>query len=363
MSTAHNIGDNSVFAPTAEYLTTSGLIEQASAGTVEVQVVDVLAALGPQATAEGVAAIAREIVASFRRTGFAVITGHGIPADVFDDMCAVSREFFALPREEKMRVVFPAPEVIRGYEPVPDLTGEFRAPNQMESFLINRLDAVGDYPEGSPEARLWRWPNLWPERPASLRPIWERYYSEMEHLGNRLLELVALGLGLPGDWFADKFDRHFNNLASNHYPPADPATADTGMLPNRPHTDHGALTLLYRPSEPGGLEVFAEQRWWKVPYIPGSLVLNVGDVLDRWTGGLLPATAHRVVPSPAAAQTGTGSGRQSVAYFQQPNPDAIVAPAEQLAGAADREASRPVPAGRHISRKELGQVTLDALGM
>jgi isopenicillin N synthase-like dioxygenase len=362
MSTAHNLGDNGG-RPAAEYLTTSHFTEQASAGTAAVQVVDVLPALRPEAVPDSVAAVAAELVASFRRTGFAVITGHGVPAQVFDDMCSSSREFFALPLAEKMRVAFPAPEVIRGYEPVPDPAGEFRAPNQMESFLINRLDTIGDYPDGSPEARLWRWPNLWPERPASLRPAWERYYREMEDLGNRLLELVAAGLGLPGDWFADKFDRHFNNLASNHYPPADPAAAGTGMLPNRPHTDHGALTLLYRPSEPGGLEVFAEQQWWKVPYLPGSLVLNVGDVLDRWTGGLLPATAHRVVPSPGAAPAGTGSGRQSVAYFQQPNPDALVATAEQLAGAGGRETPRPVPAGRHISRKELGQVTLDALGL
>jgi isopenicillin N synthase-like dioxygenase len=371
MSTAPNTGDNGPHAPAessapaAEYLTADGLTEQASAGTVQVQVVDVLAALGPHASAETAGAVAAELVASFRRTGFAVITGHGVPVEVLDDMCAVSREFFALPLEEKMRVAFPAPEVIRGYEPVPDPDGEFRAPNQMESFLINRLDTLHDYPEGSPEARLWRWPNLWPERPATLRPVWECYYREMEDLGNRLLELVALGVGLPRDWFADKFDRHFNNLASNHYPPPSEKAQSTGMPPNRPHTDHGALTLLYRPSEPGGLEVFAERQWWKVPYIPGSLVLNTGDVLDRWTCGLLPATAHRVVPWSAMGQA-PGIGRQSVAYFQQPNPDAMVAPAEQLAGqvaySGGRDTPRPVPVGRHISRKELGQVTLDALG-
>src|SRR5258708_16960437 len=172
------------FAPAAEYLTTNGLTEQASAGTVQVQVVDVLAALGPHASAESAGAAAEELVASFRRTGFAVITGHGVPVEVLDDMCAVSREFFALPLEEKMRVAFPAPEVIRGYEPVPDPDGDFRAPNQMESFLINRLDTLHDYPEGSPEARLWRWPNLWPERPATPRPALQRYHPETEDLCN-----------------------------------------------------------------------------------------------------------------------------------------------------------------------------------
>src|SRR5258708_16360381 len=176
MSTAPNTGDNGPhtpadsFAPAAEYLTSDDLTERAGAGSVQVEVVDVLAALGPHASAESAGAVAEELVASFRRTGFAVITGHGVPAEVLDDMCAVSREFFALPLEEKIRVAFPAPEVIRGYEPVPDPDGEFRAPNQMESFLINRLDTLHDYPEGSPRARLSPGPNPCPDGPATLPP-------------------------------------------------------------------------------------------------------------------------------------------------------------------------------------------------
>ncbi|GAS94336.1 2OG-Fe(II) oxygenase [Mycolicibacterium canariasense] len=342
-------------SPSAEYMTTSRIAEVASSGIVDVETVDLTGSLGAGATEARLAEVADELVAAFGRTGFAVVTGHGVPQDVFDDFCATSMEFFALPVAEKMKVAFPAPEIIRGYEPLPDITGAVRAPNAMESLLINRLDAVGDYPPGSPQARLWRWPNLWPERPVNLRPVWERYYREMESLGNRLLELIAVGLGLPPDWFADKFDRHFNNLASNFYPPRHDV-GDGFMIPNGTHTDHGALTLLYRPAEPGGLEVFAQDKWWNVPYIDGSLVLNVGDVLEHWTGGRLPATPHRVVwaQGPAARL-----GRQSVAYFQQPNPDAPLAAAPGLGGAA----GPGVTAGPHISRKELGQATLDVLGV
>lgn len=341
--------------PSAEYMTTARIGDEASSGTVDVDTVDLTGSVGPGATEARAVEVAAELVASFRNTGFAVVTGHGIPQRVFDDYCATSREFFALPVDEKMAVSFPSPEIIRGYEPLPDITGAVRAPNAMESLLINRLDTVDDYRPGSPQARLWRWPNLWPDRPADLRPVWERYYREMESLGDRLLELIAVGLGLRQDWFADKFDRHFNNLASNYYPPRHDV-GDGFMIPNGTHTDHGALTLLYRPSEPGGLEVFAQDKWWNVPYIEGSLVLNVGDVLEHWTGGILPATPHRVVwaQGPAAAL-----GRQSVAYFQQPNPDASLAAAPGMpAGEAPSTA-----AGPHISRKELGQATLDMLGI
>ncbi len=343
--------------PAAEYLHDTSTDGLPSAGDARVAVIDIGPALRDTPAEADVAAVAAALDASFRHTGFAVVTGHGIPTEVFTGMTETSKEFFDLPLAEKMEVAFPAPEVIRGYEPVPDVSGPARAPNLMESLLINRLDELGDYPPGSPEARLWRWPNLWPRHPEALRPAWERYYREMTALGDRLLELAALGLGLPPDWFADKFDHHFNNLASNHYPPQAGVLSDSPMLRNRPHTDHGALTLLYRPAEPGGLEVFADDVWWKVPFIPDSLVINIGDMLERWTNGQFKATPHRVVNATGAA---ADVGRHSVAYFQQPNPDAVVEPASPEWG---ESRFTPVIAGQHISRKELGYHTVEALGV
>jgi isopenicillin N synthase-like dioxygenase len=344
--------------PSAEFIDKASDAFVDSAGVVEVTIVDISAAMGPSPS--DVSGVAEQIIASFRRTGFAVLTGHGVSDEVFSSMNEVSAEFFALPLEEKLKAGFPAPEIIRGFEPVPESTGPVRAPNSMESFLINQLNVVEDYPAGSASARLWRWPNVWPEQPEALRPVFERYYREMTDLGNRLLEIVALGIGLPQDWFADKFDRHFNNLAANHYPPQEPGAADNGMLRNRPHTDHGGLTLLYRPSEPGGLEVFAEDKWWKVPFVPGSIVLNVGDILERWTGGLIRATPHRVINA-------TGSdgslGRSSVAYFQQPNPDVVVEPADPFKHREGAAKFTPVTAGRHVARKELGVSMVEALGV
>jgi isopenicillin N synthase-like dioxygenase len=319
-----------------------------------VDVVDVAPALDPTVAPVERHSVAAALLASFRRTGFAVITGHEVPAELFATMSEVSDAFFALSRQEKLAAAFPAPQIMRGYEPL-DPEDDPEAP-RMESFIVNRPVPPGDQPEGSVEYKLWRWPNVWPERPEQLRPVCERYYQEMEQLGDRLLELVATGLGLPPTWFATSFDRHFSNLVVNHYPPR-PAVHDT--LPRaRPHTDHGVLTLLYRPDEPGGLEVQAQGRWWRVPFLAGSLVLNVGDLLERWTGGVLRATPHRVVtPAGAAAMV----RRQSVGYFQQPNPDAVVEPAPALHGVPQGLRYRPVRAGVHISRKELGRHAVAAL--
>jgi isopenicillin N synthase-like dioxygenase len=315
-----------------------------AAGLAEIEVVDIAA---PDESVAG------RLVASFRRTGFAVITGHGVDQELLDAMVEVSHEFFDLPLDEKLLVGFPSREIIRGYEPVP---GELdREVNLMESFLINRLDPIADQDLGSLEHRLWRWPNLWPERPAALRPVFERYYKAMEELGDHLLRVLAGGLGLAPDTFTTAFGHHFCNLAANYYPPL---TSDRpGRLRNRPHTDHGALTLLYRPSEPGGLEVFAERRWWTVPYVSGSLVLNVGDILDRWTNGILPATPHRVI-TPAGERAHLG--RSSYAFFQQPDPDCVVSPIPGLLGTTTEVRYPDVVCGPHISIKEFGSSMYDS---
>ncbi|QTI70529.1 isopenicillin N synthase family dioxygenase [Gordonia polyisoprenivorans] len=352
-----NTSDHSL-APSAEYRTTAGVDDTPSEGVFEVEVVDISLAVSPTASAADVHSVATTLLNSFTQTGFAVVTGHGINESAFADMCTTSTEFFALPREEKMSVGFPAPEIIRGYEPVPEAAEGARTFNAMESFLINRIDPVDDFATDTGQGRLWRWPNLWPERPEDMRQVWETYYRAMDALGARLLELIADAYDLPQNTFTAMFDRHFSNLAYNNYPPRD-AVAHDDIIPNGTHTDHGALTLLYRPSEPGGLEVYAQGHWWVVPWIENSLVLNVGDVLEFWTGGRLTATPHRVTWSSGA---NAGAGRQSVVFFQQPNPDAPLTPVPGLA-ATQTPSTANTSAGMHISRKELGQHTLDALGV
>jgi isopenicillin N synthase-like dioxygenase len=254
-----------------------------------VDVVDVAPALDPAGASADEHAVAAELIASFRRTGFAVITGHQVPAELFATMSEVSEAFFALPGRRSSQRLFP----------------HRRSCGGMRRSI----------PRTTPRFRGW---------------------SPSSSTGRCRRSIIR--------------------MAENHYPPR-PAAHDT--LPrNRPHTDHGVLTLLYRPDEPGGLEVQAQGRWWRVPFLAGSLVLNVGDLLERWTGGVLRATPHRVVtPAGAAAMV----RRQSVGYVQQPNPDALVEPAPALHGVPQGLRYRPVRAGVHISRKEHGRHAVAAL--
>lgn len=323
----------------------------AHAPAFDVGTVDVSPFLADPASPAGDKA-ARDLGGMLEQAGFAVITGHGVPATLIELMEATSREFFALPVDEKMRVVWPAPDILRGYQPIladaryPSTEGQ--SANLVETLMINQLDPPQDTSKGSDEERHWRSPNLWPERPAYLRPVWEQYYRRMESLGDHLMAMCARALGLPDDWFADKFARHFSNLVANHYP-AQPDPPEPGQVRNAAHTDHGSLTLLYRDNVPG-LQVHHEARWWDVPWLPDSFLINIGDMIARWTNGRWRATPHRVVNPPRELAM---EPRLSIGFFQQPNPDLMIEPAPQLVTPSTPARYRPVHCGQHVMAKEL----------
>jgi isopenicillin N synthase-like dioxygenase len=296
-------------------------------------------------------ATADELGAAFEDSGFAVIVGHGVAENLIDDMYRVSLDFFALSEAEKMAVVWPAPDILRGYQPVGRgrryPSGDGPPADLVESFMINRVRPVKDTVADARQVRQWRASNIWPVRPVRLRPVWEAYYREMESLVDRLMALVAAALGVEETWFVDKIDRHFSNLVANYFP-AQLTPPEPGQLRTSAHTDHGGLTLLYRDDSPGGLQVYSQGRWIDVPWLPYSFVVNTGDVMSRWTNGRWKATPHRVVNPPA--DMAAASARQSIAFFHQPNPDLLVTPVPSCEGRALFE---PLRCGDHIMAKEL----------
>jgi isopenicillin N synthase-like dioxygenase len=143
----------------------------------------------------------------------------------------------------------------------------------------------------------------------------------MEALAGRMLHIFAVALGLPEDWFDDKVDRHLGTLAANHYP-EQPTAPAPGQLRVRAHVDFSTLTILYQDDAPGGLQI--HQRgvgWIDVPAVPGSFVVNLGDLMGRWTNDHWVATPHRVV-NPPADQAMTR--RFSLPFFHLPNHDAVI---------------------------------------
>jgi isopenicillin N synthase-like dioxygenase len=301
-------------------------------------------------------ALGAEVDRICRDIGFMVISGHGVDPDLIDEVDALSRAFFDLPVEEKMRTVRPAPDVTRGYMP---LKAEVlvrsrggQAPGDLnESLMIGPVDVTHDAYYTSPAAGRHFAPNLWPERPAGLRSAYERYYRVMDALAIDLMRLFALALGLPERWFDASVDHSISRLRVRNYPAPD-VPPEPGQLRASAHSDYGSLTILKTEDRPGGLQVLRKDGpWLDVPHVPDSFVVNIGDMLARWTNDRWVSTLHRVANPPA--DRANESRRQSIVFFQNPNYDAVVACLPGCADAAHPPKYPPTTSGGHLREKFL----------
>jgi len=246
-----------------------------------------------------------------RDHGFFSVVGHGIPEDHFDRLLATSRRFFALAEDEKARIAMRhGGRAWRGWFP---LAGE------LTSGVPDRKEGIYFGAEGRPDdPRPLHGPNLFPERPAELGPTVLATLEAFTALGHRLMGLLAEGLGLEQDWFARELTAEPTVLFRIfHYPPVaeDDGAGDWGVAE---HTDYGLLTLLLQ-DDSGGLQVRTGGEWIDVPPVPGALVCNLGDMLERLTEGRYRSTPHRV-------RSPEGEGRISCPFFFDPGWDAEVRP-------------------------------------
>jgi isopenicillin N synthase-like dioxygenase len=299
-------------------------------------------------------ALAGKVDRVCREIGFMVISGHGVDAALIAEVDALSRAFFDLPLAEKMKIVRPAPDVTRGYMPmkaevlVRSRGGE--APGDLnESLMIGPVDVTGAAYYTAAAAGRHFAPNLWPDRPAGLRAAYERYYRVMDALAIDLMRLFALALGLPEHWFDTSVDRSISRLRVRNYPAPD-GPLEPGQLRAGAHSDYGSLTILKTEDRPGGLQVRGEDGvWLDVPHVPGSFVVNIGDMLARWTNDRWVSTLHRVANPPA--ERAAESRRQSIVFFQNPNYDAVVACLPSCTDGAHPPKYPPTTSGGHLREK------------
>jgi isopenicillin N synthase-like dioxygenase len=280
----------------------------------------------------GDAAVRARVAAEFGRIcetiGFFVLTGHGMPAALGESLHREAHRFFALPLEEKLRIRRPRNDQNRAYIPYGEETlvrmhGGDSPPDIKEIFAIGPIDVdpADPYYTG-PESYPSFAENLWPQRPATLRPAMEAYWRGMEPVMRLVAGAFAVALDLPTDFFADKLDKHTSQLRLLHYPPiADEVQA--GQLRAGVHTDLGMMTLIRNEPVAGGLQVQTRDGdWIDAPARPDSFVVNIGDLLMRWSNDRFRSTPHRVVVPPREA--GDRADRLSIGFFVGPNYDAMV---------------------------------------
>ncbi len=298
--------------------------------------------------------VARAVGLACEEIGFLVIAGHGVADEAIRDGFAVGCEFFDRPLEEKRRYAPADPSVPRGYtgfasKSLARTLGHDAPPDLREQFFIGPLAGEPERFAHIEGAARFYGANVWPERPADYRAAMSRLYGEMEQLAFALMRIFALALELGENFFDDKIDRHFSTLPSNHYPPP-PEDRAPEQIRCGAHTDFGSLTILATDDAPGGLQVDMPGRGWSdVRPAPGTLVVNLGDMMARWTNGRWRSTLHRVVNPPEGL--GDGARRQSMGFFLHPNYDTEVACLPGCVAPGAEPKYPPILAGGHMREK------------
>lgn len=275
--------------------------------------------IGPFLAGEpgALATLARHMARTCEDTGFLVIANHGIAEALVRDCFAESARFFALDMERKLALK--VGELNVGYLPQGAQTirtstiHQNRKPNLNETFYITR-DRAPDDPDiiaGTPFVGL----NRWPEELPSFRAATTAYFRAMEALAHRLLPVVAVALDLPPDYFNGDFRDPTTTLRLIRYEPQPPGAED--QFGFAPHVDTNFLTFLAQSNVPG-LEVRTrEGTWIRPPAIPGTFVVNTGEMLGRYSNDRFTPTPHRVVNT-------TNQVRYAIPFFYGPDNDAVI---------------------------------------
>ena len=247
--------------------------------------------IGPflNGTAQDQETVAREVDRACSSLGFLIISGHGVPDSLIDDMRSVSRAYFDRPLEEKLKLRMP-PDRYRGYISLGSEALSYsldeRIAARLQGIVLDRADRRARRRLFAPPSRKFFAPNFWPATPASVRGAWEAYYHQMERFGVRGQADCAdlfVGLGMDKHFFDDKVDRHITNFSVLHYPEQSKEPLP-GQLRAGAHTDYGSLTILKPDNAPGGLQVLSKEgAWIDVPTLPGTFVVNLGDLMAEWT--------------------------------------------------------------------------------
>lgn len=287
----------------------------------------------------GLESIATRIHAAATRTGFFYIAGHGIDAATMQQAFSVARDFFALPVDVKQHVAVGRDQ--RGWMASGMSRLQGSATHDLKEVFFWGTETTADDPDllaGKPLIAENRWPTTdFPRLEIELRP----YYNAVCEVARRVMAAIATSLDIPADSFERYYEKPLARGQLVYYPPSSDGDESEQRFGVAPHTDFGVLTMLLQDDN-GGLQVQLNNgEWVEAPPIPGTLVCNIGDLLQRWSNDRFRSTRHRVINR-------SGKARYSIPVFFDPHTDTLIDPC--MLG-VDRIDSRyePVLAGEHIA--------------
>lgn len=312
-------------------------------------IIDISSFLDSASSEEARQTTAKAINAACVNYGFFYLTGHGIPLDELDRIISLARSFFHLPLEEKNKIKrFDAggPEGgdgARGYQGLGEnVTGGLQDMQEAIDWYREWGSTKREQGDSGPNSvKSLQGPNLWPSQPAELRPVYEAYIERVKIVGAALVHAMGVALGLPTptssaattstdaedtEIFVRNCSDSFWVMRMIGYPPlTTPHTpgTDISQFSCGAHTDYGCVTLLHTDDTPGALQVQLKDGTWLPAHpIRGAFVVNIGDMIERWTNGLWKSTMHRVIHRGEQY-------RVSVPFFYEPNFGAVVKPLEK----------------------------------
>jgi len=294
-----------------------------------------------QGGAQSKARVAAALREACTNVGFFYITNHGVPLELVASMFAQCPRFFDLPLEQKMQLHVKKSSHYIGYIAMRD---ENANPLASKGDLHEAFDFIAeDVKVGS---ELWEGDfrkagNQWPAGLPGFHEVMTRYSIAMRQLSWRLFCAFALALGLPEDYFAPMSSTPMTLIRILHYP-SQPGPFDEARMGTGAHTDHECFTILCQDTVPALQVQNRRGQWIDAPPIAGSFVVNIGDLMARWTNGLFASTPHRVANL-------SGQGRHSIPCFVGANADAVIEALPSCVGPDSPAKFSPVVAGDYVS--------------
>lgn len=287
------------------------------------------------------ATVAAQIRSAAETSGFFYVASHGVPRQLVERQFEAAAKFFALPADQKEPLSMRNSQAMRGYESIGSQTLDASANADLKESFQCGFEYAPTHPYVVKRYETYG-QNQWPAQMPEFETTCLDYLAAVQNLSQRLMQLLALSLGLPEGYFDRLNDNPADILRMLRYPPQ-PAGADSKTFGAGAHTDWGAITILAQDAN-GGLEVkMPDDSWVAATPIPDTFVVNLGDMIPRWTNGRYRSNLHRVRNLNASARD-----RYSVVFFVDLDWEARIEPIEGLEPAEDGTIYQPCTVGEHM---------------